>query len=404
MPFRPYFWGMIVFATVCLSEVSVPAQTTTDFAPWKEAQNAEAIPDWTRRMLGRFRDVTDTAREELLAKTLSALKEIASDSNVVPSTRYNAILAAGQLVSQEPSPGNPPVAYSAALTYLIEVYQKPDSPRYLKYGALLGIVRHTLSGIDLDLQNKVIDLLLETATTEFQADEITLDAALLEPAVWDWFRQTALDGLAALKTVGVNNKVVTELLGVINHQSQELEELLGSQNVFTREEWTQSRRMTELASKAAKTLGDLNYTSAADMDTKKMTDSFVRLTKAVCGVEHKMIADFIEQGGISPDPAVLLERVVVNVKMCIQSVVWGIRGGFLTVNRPEEHSFYASLDSDDPAVKRLDILLTEMIELAAFFDEGNPPRRSILSANVQREFQFSLAELRDALAKILGSP
>ena len=400
MPFCSYFWGMIVCTTVLLAEVSVSAQTMTDFALWKEVQNAEAVPNWTGQMLRRFRDVTGTARDELLAQTLSALKDIVSDSNVVPSTRYNAILAAGQLVSKEPSPGNPPVAYPAALTYLIEVYQKTNTPHYLKYGALLGIVRHTHTGIDPDHQNNVIDLLLETVTTEFKPGEVTLDSLPLEPAAWDWFRQTALDGLAALKTVGTNNKIVTELLAVINHQSQELEELLDSQSMFTRKEWVQSRRVTELASKAAKTLGDLNYTSVTNIDAKKMTDTFVRLTKSVCDVELKMIADSIEQGGTSPAPAVLLERIVVNVKMCTQSVVWGIRGGFLTAGKPEEYSFYASLESDDPTVRRLDILLAAIIELATFFDEGNPPRRSVLSANVQREFQFSLSELQDALTKI----
>ena len=405
MPFRPCVLWSIVFVAVFLSEdAAAQIQVPRDFTAWKDVRNAEAVPGWASGMLRRdFSGVTGTDREKLLAKNLSALKNIAADADVVPSTRYNAILAAGQLVSVEPSPGNLPVAYPIALTYLIEVYQEPTSPHYLQYGALLGIVRHTNSVIDPVQRNTVIDLLLKTATTEFEAGEITLDSVPLEPATWDWFRQTALDGLTALKTVGTNGKVVTELLAVINHQSQELEELTDTLDMLTRDEWERSRRVTELASKTAKTLGDFVYTSETNIDAKKMTDAFIRLTKAVCDINGKMATDFIEQGKTSLNSAILRERITINVKMCTQSVGWGIRGGFLPVNpavKPAENSFYASLAPDDSAVRRLDILLVEIIGLAAFLDEGDGTKRPVLSANLPKEFQFDLPALRDALVKI----
>ena len=405
MPFRLYCLGIIALATVSFGGGTfAQAPVATDFTAWKDPRNAESVPDWARRMLDRdFRNVVGTARKERLARTLAALKDIASDNDSVPSTRYNAILAAGQLVSVAPNPGTGtlPVAYADALLYLIEVYQDPDAPHYLKYGALLGLVRHTNIGIDPAQQNTVIDLLLDIVTTEFKTGEITLDTVPLESAAWDWFRLTALDGLAALKTVGPEGKVVTGLLSVINRQSLELEDLSGSQNAFTREEWKQSRRSAELGAKAAKTLGDLNYAEAPEIDAKKITDAFVRLTKAVCGIEHKIVSDFLEpseRGGTVPNPVLLLEQIVINVKMSIQSVVWGIRSSFLT-GRPTEDSFYASLESDDPAVRRLDILLAEIIKLSIFLDEGDGTRRPVLSANVPREFQFGLPELRDTLAK-----
>ena len=395
--------GVFAFVTIFfLEETFVRAQATTDFASWKDVQNAEAVPNWAGQMLRRFRDVTGTAREELLTKTFAALKEIASDDHVVPSTRYNAILAAGQLVSREPSPGNLPVAYSAALPYLIEVYQKPDTPHYLKYGALLGIVRHTISGIDAAQQDHVIDLLLETVTTEFKADEVALNVAPFEPAAWDWFRQTALDGLAALKTAGTDNKVITELLAVIHYKSQELENFCLHQGAFTRREREQSRRAIELASKAAKTLGDLDYTLVSNIDATAMTDAFIRLTRAVCLIESKAASDFIEQEKTPLDPARLLERIIVNVKMCTQSVVWGIRSGFLPVSpavKPGENSFYASLKEGDPAIGKLDVLLTEIIELAVFLDEGDKANRSVTIPNAPKELKFGLPELRDVLAK-----
>ena len=393
MPARPCFWRIVV-CTLFLAggEPSVPAQTPTNFASWKDAKNADSVPDGASRMLRDFRNITGTAREELLVQTLAALKEIVADADVVPSTRYNAILAAGQLLSAEPTSGNLPVAYSAALPYLVDVYQAPDSPPYIKYGALLGIVRHTLCGIDSSQQDKIIDLLLETVAADLVPDGVT-------SAVWTWFRQTALDGLTALKTVGTDKKVVSELAAVIDRKSQELENLCRDPNILTRETWEWTRRTTELASKAAKTLGDLDYRTASDIDTESITDAFIRLTKVVCDVERTIAADSIEQGEGSPNPAMLLEQIVINVKTCIQSVVWGIRSTFLSAARPGESSFYASLKADDPAIKRLDALLSEIMELATFLDEGDKAKRSAAAANVPKEFKFDLLELRSALTK-----
>lgn len=393
---RLCFQGILAFtAALLLCGTSAQAQATTDFAAWKEAKNAQDVPNWARNLLSRsFRDVTGTAREELLAKTLSALQEIVADSDVVPSTRYNAILAVGQM---ESNPGNPPalpIAYSAALPYLVDVYQMPDVPHYVQYGALLGIVRHAICGIDSSQRENVIDLFLETVTNEFN----TADSELLEPAVGNWFRQAALDGLSALKTVGTDGRIVAELLAVIHCKSQELDELCRSENTFTRENWKQARRAVELASKTAKTLGDLDYKSATGIDAKKMTDTFIKFTKAVCDFEHKMAADSIESGAASLDPVILLEQIVIDVKTCTQSIVWGIRSGFLT-GRPTENSFYTSLGNDNPEAGRLDILLKEIVELTAFLDEGDKANRSTLSVNAPKAFNFDLLELQNALSK-----
>jgi len=397
MPFRPYFLGIIAFAIVFFAgAIFVSAQTTTDFAPWKDAKNIDAIPDWARVMLPRdFRGVTGTAREELLAKTLSALVDIVSDSEVVPATRYNAILAAGQLETMPGSPGSPPTAYPAALTYLVDLYQRADTPHYLQYGALLGIVRHAIMGLDSDQRDKVIELFLATVTSEFAPGH----ALPLEPEVWDWFRHTALDGLSALKTTGTDGKVVEELLLLINDQSQELEEWSRTyQAVLNREAWQRIRRTLELASKAVKTLGDLDYASVPNVDAGIMTDTFIRLTKAACEVKSRIIVDAIEQKEVTPNPAALREQIVVNLKTCVQSVVWGIKSGFLTA-RPRENSFYASLQNDEPAIKRLDVLMSEIAVLSTFFDEGVRERRSGALPGVAKAFKFDLAELRDALKK-----
>jgi hypothetical protein len=342
-------------------------------------------------MLRRFKDLADTEREELLAKNLSELAEIASDSTIVISTRYNAVLAIGQL---DAKPGNPPVAYLAALTTLIDFYQQADFPNSLRCGALLGIVRHALCGVDPSQRDKVIDMFLETAMAEIE----TGHAVPLEPAVWDWFRCTSLDGLAAMKTTGANGKVAAELLALINRKSLEIETMLDRQDMFTLEAWKQLCRTIELASKAAKTLGDLDYSSATGIDTKKMTDSFIRLTLAVCDIQHKMAAEYIELEKTVPAPALLLEQIVMNVKIGVQSIVWGMRSGLLSA-KPSENSFYLSLKNEDTEIKRLDTLMAEIVELSAFLDEGDKTKRTPALPNMPKAFKFDLAELRDALKK-----
>ena len=393
MPFRLSLFGIITFFVLILGGAFVSAQTTTDFTPWKDAKNAEDVFDWARVMLNRdFRNVTGVVREELLAKTLAALVEITSDFDIVPSTRYNAILAIGQL---EASSGNQPIAYPAALEFLVDVYQQADSPYYLKYGALLGIVRHAILGIGSAQRDKVADLLLETVVSEFVAAR----GDVLEPAVWNWFRQTALDGLSAMKTIGPNGSVLSTLLLVIDRKSQELESLYDNQDVFTRETWKQTCETIELASKTVKTLGDLDYQSASDLDTKTITSLVIRLTRAVCDVMHKMVVDSVELDKTTPEPAIVRERVVINVKICTQSVVWGIRSSFITINKPGDHSFYVSLKSDDPSVKRLDSLMAEIRKLSDFFDEGDKAKQTIAIPNMPKTFKFDLPELQDALKK-----
>lgn len=392
MPLRPCILGFFAFVAVLfLWGTSLRAQTPTDFATWKEAKNAENVHAWAGTMLRGFRDLTGVAREELLDKNLLSLKDIIADSNVVPSTRYNAILAAGQLVSTEASPGTMPIAYPAALVYLVDVYQETDCPPYVKYGALLGIVRHALCGIDPSQQERVIDLLLETVGTE-------PDVNTISSAVGSWFRLTSLEGLAALKTTGAEGKVVTGLLALIHRKAQELDMLRRNQNVFNRQDWEQARRAVELASQAAKTLGDLDYRSATCVNVTEMTGTFAALTQAVCELGNKLAADTIDQKEASPDSALLLEQIVVDTKTCIQSVVWGIRGWFLTGN-PGEHSLYASLSSDDPTKKQLDILLAEIVELATFLDEGDRTKRQSPATNAPKAFRFVILELRDAMAK-----
>ena len=393
MPLRPYIFGIILLLGLVADGVRVAyAQTLTNFATWKAPENAEAVPDWARIMLNReFRNLEGPERETRLAQVLAALQDIVGDADVVPSTRYNAVLAVGQLDSRV---GNPPTAYPPALAYLADVYQNADSPAYLKYGALLGIVRHAVCGIEPDPQERIIALLLETAAGQTAES----NAEPLKPDVGHWFQCTALDGLTALKTMGPDGKVVSELLALMEQKIQEIELLSEHYDLFVSANAERLHRAVELASKAAKVLGDLDYRSAAGIDSDRMADVFVKLTQAVCVAGCRMITVYLDEERTVPEPNVLKERIVAMQKMSMQSVVWGIRGGFLLPNRPAEHSFYASLPEGDSALVRLDALLTDILAISAFFDEGESSRRSAMPTDASKAFRFDLLELREVLA------
>gem|GEM_PF-2593867 len=420
------FWG----------NLHAGAQPDTDFAAWKNPLNVDAIPEWTRIMLTRdFRNRSGTDREELLAKTLAGLKDIVADNQVLPATRYNAILAVGQL---ELEPGNPPKAYQEALLYLIEVYEHDPAitPLFLKYGAMLGIVRHAVCGIEPDHLDKVIDLLLHTV----EAEHANHPAGMEESDIWLWFRLAALDGITALKTTGTDGKVIQTILTLIRKKTAEIEYLSEHDDLSLTANYQRLFKSIELASKAAKTLGDLDFNrmnteSDADIPCKDIADSFIILTKTVYNACLKMISPYLPQnsveqntigydhtdteGGIAENtngqidtvglgnaessreilekPNGLTEQIVVNLKTCMQSVVWGVRSGFLSQTRPAEHSFYVFLDTDSPEIKRMDMLMAVILELSAFLDEGDRSRRPLGSGDAPKTFPFHLHELNDVL-------
>jgi hypothetical protein len=96
----------------------------------------------------------------------------------------------------------------------------------------------------------------------------------------------------------------------------------------------------------------------------------------------------------------LVEQVTIEVKMCTQSIVWGIRGSFLT-GKPSDNAIRSSLSADAAAAKRLDALLANIVELTTFLDEGEKTNRTSQPppSNASKMFRFTMPELRESLAK-----
>jgi hypothetical protein len=156
----------------------------------------------------------------------------------------------------------------------------------------------------------------------------------------------------------------------------------------------QIRLSLDLASKIAKTLGDLDYQSAKGVDVKAITDTFVRFGKAACDIEQRIATEVLTKGK-TQETTVVMGQIVIDMKTCTQSIAWGIRSGFLS-GKPAESSLYSSIQNDEQAVKRLDDLWTALTELSIFFDEGGKASPQPSAGEI---FKFELSELRDKLAK-----
>jgi hypothetical protein len=240
---------------------AVLAQETADFDKWTQADLNE-IGVYVKKLLTDIRNSTDTARNELLAKTLAALSKIAASEEVKPAVRYNAVLVIGQLVQKEAeASGTPPTPYSAALPYLVETYQNGNTPEYVRVGALLGIVRHAYCGIaDQNLRQTVIPNLLIGAVMSGRPTEEGGSQGSRE--VIDWSRRIALEGLGALKSADA--KIVDTLLNIME----------GEKDSF------------DMRTLAAKTFGDLDLKDAASrVDGAKIGNALLALTKSFFGGE-----------------------------------------------------------------------------------------------------------------------
>lgn len=244
------------------------------FARWtdkaKEGQLAAFQSDLLRNDIRRL---SGASRNTFLKTAMDELVRMAGDKTVFPAARYNAVLAVGLLVSREGSGTGSnatlPVPYPDALPYLVSQYRVEDNPQYLRFGALLGVVRHAQLGIeDQSQRNDVFTLLCDI----IRKGQPSADVSKEEQEILDWQRIRAMEGLTNLAMLGPGGEAVTVLLAVA-----------GSPN-----------EAPEIRYLALRALGDLDYTTAG----ANLTVPFSRIVEVVgvialaaCENEIKWIQD-----------------------------------------------------------------------------------------------------------------
>jgi hypothetical protein len=350
------------------------------FARWTRPENTGQIQQFAREFLTQdLRDAAGNAREYLLTKSFDSLKKIAADNNATPPSRYNAILAIGQLAQREPAArGNPPTPYVQALPYLLGEFQKKENPKFIQLGAIIGIVRFAEIGItDEGLKNTTIpNLFIEI----IQSGKPKENGNKEDQEMTDWFRLYALDGLGALKSVGTNGQVVKVLSEVIENNQETI----------------------ELRTHAAKIFGDLNFadsgTALNNQQYQQIGTLLITLMKATVDSQLQMVTQLrdkarITKGGITsditnlssisstvlepefamltPEQQLEITGAVQSVKSNILNAAYGMRGARLTGN-PTAGILPMLPTADDPVAAKINSVVKLITPLFKVLDEGPP--------------------------------
>lgn len=361
------------------------------FSRWTLPSETGKVHGYAKDLIEKdCRDATGSARTYFLNKSFDALRKMTTDASVTPTARYNAMLAIGQLnQSEAPSRNAKPVPYSQALEYLVKEYQNTKNPDYVRLGAMIGIHRHVLLDIgDATMKNETLPNLFMNIIREGKpmANRKAEDQELI-----DWFRYRALDGLGALKAVGINgNAAIVDLLAELIENTQE---------------------SNEIRIRAARALGELDFQAnlsggGAAINFQRLGGLLITLCKQVCDNEISTLTDLRAQemaaqgggaalggrnpgglgsgGGVggmgggaivdlasNPKQVADVRKSMQRIKTAYGDILYGIRGtrwagqttvGVLPMITP----------SDDVVVSKLNLTTRAMSQLFKILDEGRP--------------------------------
>ncbi len=169
------------------------------FPSWADPSFIAKVQDQRGKLRTFFKQSrSGQVHDELLALSMRFLKILADTSGPPfhPATRYNAMLAIGELNDSEPSSSSLAVPHADALPVLLESLKKGPSDA-LRVAALRGLLRHCTSGIaNAQVRDaEVIPALLELAKSRPPKDR--------SPEGHAWMRALAIESLAALHVSGV---------------------------------------------------------------------------------------------------------------------------------------------------------------------------------------------------------
>ncbi|MDR3181933.1 MAG: hypothetical protein LBT89_03275 [Planctomycetaceae bacterium] len=338
----------------------------------KEESAADPFDAWKTNLTNLTRLSQKTVKD-FTAKTetektndFTALGKLVADKDkkLPPAVRYVAVLTIGQLNEKDAPSPQPPVPYSPSITYLTEQYKKKNTPDYVKYGALLGLVRCAYSNIEPPQKRSIQKLFLDIlAKKPVENDD----------EVADWWQQTALEGLSGLKMY--SQEVADAVLAIMKDEDRSL----------------------EIRSKAAKVFGDLDYKDTK-FDGKKIVESLQTFVQSVWETELKKIDESpgeqkkkldeertlktknktpeqrrkereeseAEFTALPKDQQLLIEEVITESKMALQCVLYAVTC--------DEKDFTSGLigafPAEAPERDKLSGTITKIQTIFKTFDEG----------------------------------
>jgi hypothetical protein len=197
------------------------------FPQWTTEEGVKNIGNERQWLLRELQAAKDgAARKYLLDTSLIALRKIVDD-NYRPASRYNAMLTISLLNDVEATIGaqmTAPEPMAAALPFIVQQFEKPESPDPVRVAALLGMIRHielenfkptTSAPIPPALKTKIVDHFVTLAETVDPPEG-------RDAEVHTWLRRRAIEGLAAACLMTPDPKVVTVVENLIRDEEEPL--------------------------------------------------------------------------------------------------------------------------------------------------------------------------------------
>ncbi len=236
-------------------------------ARWTVRANGRDLVKYRQELVQDGVSLGGAAQTTFLKEATSVLKSYAGSSACYPACRYNAVLAIGELnVAAGEDRNSPATPYSDAIPDLANIVaSSKDVPDYVRYGALIGLVRHAQLDIkDEKLRNGVKTTFAKVLDEKYAEDHKIRDE------IYECFAENAVTGLASFKspegtkggsgTLDLFRKIIED-----NDSSFELRCI------------------------AAKAVGDMKLDSLKGYDYPGLAKSLVSLARDFCVEESQYI-------------------------------------------------------------------------------------------------------------------
>ncbi|MBP5621144.1 MAG: hypothetical protein J6X44_03930 [Thermoguttaceae bacterium] len=236
-------------------------------ARWTVRANGRELVKYRQELVNDGVNLSGAAQTAFLKEVVGVLKSYAGSSACYPACRYNAVLAIGELNvapgADRNSGGTP---YADAIPDLAKMITSAnDVPDYVRYGALIGLVRHAQLGIkDEKLRNGVKTTFAKVLDEKYAAEHN------IREEIYECFAENAVAGLASFKSPE-GTKGGTGTLDLFKKMIED------------------KNASFELRCIAAKAIGDMNLDAVKSYDYPGLARSLVTLARDFCVEESQYI-------------------------------------------------------------------------------------------------------------------
>ena len=228
-------------------------------ARWTVRANARDLVKYRQELVQDGASLTGAEQTAFLKEAVSALRGYAGSNKCYPACRLNAVLAIGELNTATGDRSTPDTPYAGAIPDLGRmVTASGDVPDYVRYGALIGLVRHAQLGIqDEKLRNVVKTIFARVLDKQYAVD------AKLRDEIYDCFTENAIIGLASFKSPE-GSKGGTGTLDLFRQMIED------------------KNASIQLRCAAASGIGDMNLDGVQNYDFVGLARSLVMLARDLC--------------------------------------------------------------------------------------------------------------------------